>query len=97
VCDLTTFGGIQPASSTLSGRDVNGLCLCVHVIRTMSKNEDIEQQTVLTAIEILEKTAGFKAKWKPSKKRQLNWVLNIRIGEKLMKFLVEVKLRPVKP
>lgn len=57
----------------------------------MNKNEQIERQTIQTAIENLEKTTGFKAIWELANTPDFDAILDIEVGGKRLKFLVEAK------
>lgn len=57
----------------------------------MDINEQIEQETVQTAVENLQKATGFKAGWKPGKNKDLDGDLDIQIAGKLMRFHLEIK------
>lgn len=57
----------------------------------MNKNEHIERETIQTAIDNLEKTAGFKAHWAPASTQDFDAILDVEVGGKRLKFLVEAK------
>ena len=49
------------------------------------------QETIQIALENLEKNTGLKARWKRGKVKEGDGELDIQVGEKLMKFMVEAK------
>lgn len=57
----------------------------------MTKYEQIEKETVQTAIENLQKTTAFNVVWKQGKIKELDGELDIQIGEKPMRFHLEIK------
>jgi hypothetical protein len=57
----------------------------------MNKYEQIEQETIQTAIENLQKTALIKATWKKGANEKLDGELDIVVGGKPLHFLLEVK------
>lgn len=57
----------------------------------MAKNEQVERETIQTAVDNLEKTAGFRANWVPANTGGFDAILDIEVGGKQLKFLVEAK------
>ncbi len=57
----------------------------------MGNNEQIERETINMALENLKATAGILATWKPGKIKDLDGEINIKVGNKTLNFLLEVK------
>ena len=57
----------------------------------MENNEQIERETINLALDNLKANGGIVAAWKPGKIKELDGEVDIRIGNKTLKFLIEVK------